>query len=92
MAKPQLAIQRWTTLHFSKMPFARYLARRAASSFVSNFAGAYGRRLGSYRRRRVVAPRTRAYNIKRSKTYAKKTRTVRASRNVRLLWRAVRKL
>lgn len=75
------------------MAFTRYLVRRAASSFVNGYAGSLGRRLGSYsRRRRVVAPRSRAYNIRRSKTYAKKTKVVRGTRNIRQLWKAVRKL
>lgn len=70
------------------------LARVAARAFVGGAAGALGRRAGSYRRRRrrVRYPASRAQNVRKTRTYAKKERRRYSTRDVRRLWRAVRAL
>lgn len=68
------------------------LARSAGSAFLRGFAGSLGRRAGNYRRRRrYVLKRSRASNVRRSRTFTKKTR-VRGTRSIRRLWTAVRAL
>lgn len=71
------------------------LGKAAAGAFVRGAASSLGRRVGAYRRRRRVrwpAPRNRASNVKRSRTFVKKTRFRGGTRNVRRLWRAVKAL
>ncbi len=71
------------------------LARAAAGAFVRGAAGSLGRRVGGYRRRRRVRwpkPRNRATNVKRTRSFVKRTRREGGTRNVRRLWRAVRAL
>lgn len=71
------------------------LGRAAAGAFVRGAAGSLGRRFGSYRRRRRArwpTSRNRASNVKRTRTFVKKTRVRGGTRNVRRLWRAVKAL
>lgn len=71
------------------------LGRAAAGAFVRGAAGSLGRRVGSYRRRRRVrwpSSRSRATNVKRTRTFVKRQRRVRGTRSVRRLWNAVRAL
>lgn len=66
------------------------LARAATGAFVRGLAGSVGRRVGNYRRRRRYRATSRATNIRRRRTFVKRSRRVTGSRNVVRLWRAVR--